>query len=84
VAVTVALALGALGLKFAVYNMVDVHIVEFLIGALVMRSAVSDAKDVQTAAGLVTTACTHNRRGCPLLGVKRTCPFALQVSAFDP
>jgi peptidoglycan/LPS O-acetylase OafA/YrhL len=55
VAVTVALALGALGLKFAVYNIVDVHIVEFLIGALVMRSAVSDAKDVQTAAWLVAS-----------------------------
>jgi peptidoglycan/LPS O-acetylase OafA/YrhL len=41
VAVTVVIAFGALGLSFAVYNMIDVHILEFLIGALLMRSAVT-------------------------------------------
>ena len=47
VALTVALALGALVLSFAVYGAFDARIVEFLIGALLMRSAVSSAKDIQ-------------------------------------
>jgi peptidoglycan/LPS O-acetylase OafA/YrhL len=54
VAVTVVLAFGALGLSFAIYNMVDVRIVEFLVGVLLMRS-VSDAKSVQTRAWLVAS-----------------------------
>jgi peptidoglycan/LPS O-acetylase OafA/YrhL len=54
-AATVALALSAVGLKFVVYNIVDVRIVEFLVGALVMRSVVDDAKTPQTAAWLVAS-----------------------------
>jgi peptidoglycan/LPS O-acetylase OafA/YrhL len=55
VAVTVVLAFGVLGLSFAVYRTADLRIIEFLIGALLMRSAVSDAKDVQTGAWLVAS-----------------------------
>jgi peptidoglycan/LPS O-acetylase OafA/YrhL len=55
VAATVVLAFGALGLSFAIYNVVDVRIVEFLVGALLMRLAVSDAKDIQTKAWLLAS-----------------------------
>jgi peptidoglycan/LPS O-acetylase OafA/YrhL len=55
VAVTVVLAFVALGLSFAVYRTVDVHIVEFLVGALLMRSAVSNAKDIQAGVWLVAS-----------------------------
>jgi peptidoglycan/LPS O-acetylase OafA/YrhL len=48
VAATVALGLGALGLSFAIYGTADVRILEFLVGALVMRLTVS-YQDVTTA-----------------------------------
>jgi peptidoglycan/LPS O-acetylase OafA/YrhL len=40
VAATVLVGLGALGLSFAIYGTPDVRIIEFLIGALLMRMAV--------------------------------------------
>jgi peptidoglycan/LPS O-acetylase OafA/YrhL len=55
VTLTVALALGALGLSFAVYKAFDVHIVEFLIGALLMRSAVMTTHVVQIRTWLVAS-----------------------------
>jgi peptidoglycan/LPS O-acetylase OafA/YrhL len=55
VALTVALAAGVLGLKFVAYNMVDVRIVEFLVGVLVMRAVASDAKKFQTTAWLLAS-----------------------------
>jgi peptidoglycan/LPS O-acetylase OafA/YrhL len=54
-AATVTLALGAVGLKFVMYNTVDVRIVEFLVGVLVMRSMVSDAKTRHTAVWLLAS-----------------------------
>ena len=38
--------------------------------------------DAMSAIGTKRTYRVH--RTCPLSGVKRTCPFALQMSAFDP
>ena len=55
VAATVVLAFAALGLSFAVYRVADVQIIEFLIGALLMRLAVSGSKDIECAAWLVAS-----------------------------
>jgi peptidoglycan/LPS O-acetylase OafA/YrhL len=55
VAITVVFAFGALGLSFAVYKMVDGRILEFLIGALIMRLAVNDVRGFQTGAWLVVS-----------------------------
>jgi len=55
VAATVVLAFAALGLSFAVYRTADVRIVEFLIGALLMRLTVSGSKDMQSGAWLAAS-----------------------------
>jgi peptidoglycan/LPS O-acetylase OafA/YrhL len=52
VAVTVVLAYSALGVSFALYNMLDGRIIEFLIGALLMRLAIVDVENIQTRAWL--------------------------------
>jgi peptidoglycan/LPS O-acetylase OafA/YrhL len=50
---TVLLALVALGLSFAVYSKIDVRIIEFLVGALLMRLVISNARNVETEVWLV-------------------------------
>jgi peptidoglycan/LPS O-acetylase OafA/YrhL len=59
VAATVLVGLGALGVSFAVYGTADVRIVEFLVGALLMRSAVSNPGILGSAwlAGSVVLVC---------------------------
>lgn len=55
VIVTIIFATGALILSFAIFNMIDVHILEFLVGALVMRLLASDTKAVENGVWLLAS-----------------------------